>query len=179
MQPVWGRIFEPPALASLESAGAVDALLQLYGQTGAKRFLQGALEGAEWLKKVRQEDGRWARFFELATDRPLFVTSKNMISYTDVELLDHYNLEDRFGIPPVLDLADSMLGGGPDNTRPYWPSPTDQWSDSRLEDSVQSYVSKLDSNGRWISEGWIKSETFVEAIFALSRYVINKQGQTK
>ena len=179
MQPVWGRIIEPPALASGESAGAVDALLQLYGRTRAQRFLEGAREGAEWLKKVRLEDGSWARFFELATDRPLFVTSENMISYSNVDLLDHYNLKDRFGIPPILDLADSMLVGGPDNDRPYWPSPADQWSDSGLENSARSYVAKLDSDGRWIDDGWIKSETFVEAIFALSRYVINKQGQAK
>jgi hypothetical protein len=179
MQPVWGRIFEPPALASRESAGAIEALLQLYGRTRAQRFLEGAREGAKWLRKVRLEDGRWARFFELVTDRPLFVTSKNVVSYSDVDLLDHYNLKDFFGIPRVLDLADRMLVGGPDDARPYWPDPSDQWSDSRLEDSVRSYVGRLDSDGRWIDDGWIKSETFVEAIFTLSRYVISRQGQTR
>jgi hypothetical protein len=179
MQPVWGRIFEPPALASRESAGAVDALLQLYDHTRAQRFLEGAREGAEWLKKVRLEDGSWARFFELATDRPLFITSKNMISYSDVDLLDHYNLKNFFGIPSVLDLADRMLDGGSDNARPYWPSPSDQLSGSELENRARSYVARLDGDGRWIDDGWIKSETFVDAIFALSRYVISKQGQTK
>lgn len=179
MQPVWGRIFEPPALASRESAGAIDALLQLYSRTRAQRFLEGAREGVVWLKKVRLEDRSWARFLELATDRPLFITSKNMVSYSNVDLLDHYNLKDRFGIPPILDLADSMIAGGPDNARPYWPSPPDEWSDSRLDDSVRSYVAGLDSDGRWINDGWIKSETFVEAIFALSRYVISKQGQRR
>lgn len=43
------------------------------------------------------------------------MTSKNMISCSDVELLDHYNLKDRFGILPILDRADSMLVGVPDN----------------------------------------------------------------
>lgn len=48
--------------------------------------------------------------------------------------------------------------------------------DPRLEDIVRSYVARLDSYGRWIDDRWIKSETFVGAIFVLSRYVVSKQG---
>jgi hypothetical protein len=37
MEPMWGRKFEPPAVASWETRRAIDALLNLYLDTGDDR----------------------------------------------------------------------------------------------------------------------------------------------
>jgi hypothetical protein len=133
----------------------------------------------DWLKKVRLQDGRWARFYELSTDRPLFVDSKNVVSYSDTDLLDHYTLKDYFGIPSLLDRVSPNTAGEPNKDEPYWPNAFVQLSDTDLENQVRTYINELDKEGRWIDKDWIKSQTFVDGIFALSYYISKRQGEVK
>jgi len=171
MQPVWGRPFEPPAVASRETAGSIQTLLMLYTALGDDRYLQSAREAMEWLKSVRLADGDWSRFYELGTNKPLFVNSKNEVTYSNLDLLDHYTLKSTFDIPLVIALTEDALAGRPAKSIRYWESPVDYWSRATLEERVTHLISAQDPEGRWIEEGWIKSQTFVDAVFALARIV--------
>jgi hypothetical protein len=170
MNPVWGRVFEPPALASRETAGCLDTLLQIYARTEDRRYLDHAQEAAAWLKTTRLSDGTWSRFYELGTNKPLYVDENNGVSYSDAGLLSHYALKGTFDIPEVLGREESMAAGGADKLRPIWPDETDDWSDSELETQVRKLIEQQDDQGRWLRDGWIKSADFVEAMFALARY---------
>lgn len=103
--PAWARKFEPPSLASAESVGIVRFLLGVENPTPE---VVAAIEGAvAWFSKVRltglrseivkapdQPQGRdrvviadpvappiWARFYELETDRPIFMGRDSVVHY--------------------------------------------------------------------------------------------------
>jgi hypothetical protein len=168
MTPVWGRKFEPPAVASRETAGAVASLIELYRRTGEARFLNSARDGAAWLRSVQLPDGDWARFYELSTNRPLYVDNDEKLTYEPENLLDHYNLKSRYDIPQVLAWADAA---DPQDLFPLWPSSADGMSQEEVEQRVRELVASADASGRWIEDGWVRSKTFVEAAFVIARYL--------
>lgn len=174
MQPIWGRKFEPPAVTARESAGAIEALLQLYARTGEKRYLDGAKEGAAWLESVRLPDGRWARFYELGTNRPIYVNSKFEVTYTANDLPGKYSFVGDYGIAPLLDRVARADAGQAFIKQSSWPTPIDELSEDELEKRVKALVATQDPEGRWVADGWILSQTFADAIFALARYVDRK-----
>lgn len=177
MQPVWGRVFEPPAAASRETAGSIQALLLLHQESSDSRYLQSVREAVEWLKSVRLEDGDWARFYELATDKPLYVNSENETTYSSADLLGHYNLKSTFEIPMVIDIAELRLKGEPAVTARYWENVADRWSRETLEERVAGLVATQEPEGRWVDKGWISSQKFIDAVFALARFV--DEGQDR
>ena len=169
MQPVWGRKFEPPAVVSRETAGAITCLVELYHRTGETRFLTAAREAAAWLRAVRLPDGDWARFYELSTNRPLYVDNDENLTYDTGNLLDHYSLKSEADIPQALAYLDAVEGGG--KSRPLWPSPADDMSEGELQTRVQELVRSADDRGRWVEGGWIQSGTFVDAAFVIADYL--------
>ena len=109
MHPAWGRIFEPPSVTGSESQAVLQMLLVLYRETGRKKYLEPFPRAVEYLRKSdlpaegpwRQEDGRCgpgalclARFYELGTNRPLFITkgSRVRVEAGSSRLLDGYEL---------------------------------------------------------------------------------------
>ncbi len=168
MQPVWGRQFEPPSATSRESAGAIRCLTELYEQVGDERYLKAALRAADWLERVRLPDGDWARFYELETNRPLYVNSENELTYEPKNLRDGYSMKSEAGVPRAIEYARSSVGTA---RLPYWSSPADDLSAADLEAEVRRLVGSVNEMGVWEEGGWIDSETFVNAMFAISRYL--------
>jgi PelA/Pel-15E family pectate lyase len=103
LQPVWARSFEPPSLSGSETVGIVRFLMSLDPPTPA---VIAAVEGAvTWLRRVAlagvrieavpgtggKSDRRlvndpnapllWARFYELGTNRPLYVDRDSVFQY--------------------------------------------------------------------------------------------------
>jgi hypothetical protein len=170
MQPVWGRVFEPPSIVSEETAGGIETLLMLHAATDDARYLAAAERAGDWLRKVRLPDGRWARFYELGTDKPLYVDMKNKVTYSDAELLDHYTLKSEFFVPSALDALDAARKG----VKPpfvAWPSAADDLSQDDLAETVAEQIAAQDKEGRWVEDGWIDSQTFVDTIFEFARYL--------
>ena len=65
-----GRAFEPVAINPWVSVGIVELLLSLPDPSPEVKY--AVLSAVEWLEKVRLEDGRWAMFYQLGTNRPIF-----------------------------------------------------------------------------------------------------------
>jgi PelA/Pel-15E family pectate lyase len=103
LAPAWARNYEPPSLSGSESVGIVRFLMAIERPTPE---IVAAIEGAVvWFRSVsisgfrtesvRREDGRlermlvpdgsaapfWARFYELRTNRPLYVDRDSIFRY--------------------------------------------------------------------------------------------------
>lgn len=108
LAPAWARNFEPPSLSGSESVGIVRFLLSRPNPTPE---IIAAVEGAAaWFEKVKitglryetfkADDGKpdrrvvpdpdapplWARFYELGTDRPLFLGRDKTFHYVYAEI---------------------------------------------------------------------------------------------
>jgi PelA/Pel-15E family pectate lyase len=106
--PVWARNFEPPSLSGSESVGLVRFLM---GVENPSPQIVAAIEGAvAWLEAAtikglrvdesRGADGKpdrlavadpaapplWARFYELGTNRPIFIGRDKIIHYDHNEI---------------------------------------------------------------------------------------------
>jgi PelA/Pel-15E family pectate lyase len=73
LEPAWARNFEPPGYSPAESIGAMDALVELYLETGEDRFLEPLPKAFAWYDaQERLPNGKLARLYEPGTHRPLY-----------------------------------------------------------------------------------------------------------
>ena len=73
------RTFERASLVSAESAGLVRVLMRI--ENPAPRVVDAIEAAVAWLRTVRLSDGRWARFYEIGTNRPIFVGRDAVVRY--------------------------------------------------------------------------------------------------
>lgn len=90
MHPAWGRTFEPPGISARESQSTISALIELHHETGDPRFLRPVQAAISYLRRSKLPDGRLARFYEMETNRPLYVNRRYQLTYSDADLLSHY-----------------------------------------------------------------------------------------
>ncbi|MEJ1157427.1 hypothetical protein [Prosthecomicrobium sp. N25] len=169
MVPVWGRRFEPPAAASRETAGAIETLIEVFGATGDRRYLAAAREGADWLRSVRLADGRWSRFYELRTDRPLYMDQANAPTYEDRDLPGHYTWKSDFGIPDLMERLAAAERGAPVPPVDPLPDPSAALRPADLAREAARLVRSQDAQGRWVRGGWIQADDMVRALRLLAR----------
>ncbi|MHC4346065.1 MAG: pectate lyase, partial [Planctomycetota bacterium] len=117
MHPAWARSVEPPAVTGRESVSIMRGLILLYSETGKKKYLEPIPSAVDYLKRSSWlRDGKpvIARFYELQTNRPLYMTKGTRIygrrsaghvskktglpfdgyevSYSDEHVVGHYSL---------------------------------------------------------------------------------------
>ena len=93
MKPIWARKFEPAAITGGESQDAIEVLMKIFRTTGDKKYLEPIPRALAYLKKSRLPDGRLARYYEMKTNRPLYMTrdrDEYSLTYDDSKLPDHY-----------------------------------------------------------------------------------------
>ncbi|MCB0664651.1 MAG: hypothetical protein KDC80_02460 [Saprospiraceae bacterium] len=72
LQPAWARSFEPPAVCPLVTVFNIQSLLDLYDYTGEHKYLEPIPDAIRWLKESKLSTGKWGRFLELGTNKPLY-----------------------------------------------------------------------------------------------------------
>ncbi len=83
LEPRPARTYEHVSLSGAETTGVVRFLMR----QPSTPAIVGAVDAAvTWLRAVRQEDGRWARFYELGTNRPIFSGRDGVIRYQLAEI---------------------------------------------------------------------------------------------
>lgn len=177
--PVWGRRFEPPSVASSETASAIEALVLLYLSTQDARYLVSARDAGDWLRSVRLPSGLWARFYELGTDRALYIDKDDTPTYSDAALRDGYGFVGHFGIPRVLAQLDAIQQGEPPQIVPPWEWIADQtlWdpelpSSARdTEAAIKAIADAADPLSPFSADGLIQSQLFIDALTGHDRYV--------
>ncbi len=203
MQPSWARSMEPPAISGRESISVLYALLALYRETGKQKYIEPVPRALEYLKKcVFERNGRrvLARFYELKTNRPLYITpgspSVRKITYNSEKIKRGYSF---FTSADPLDRIAAeykeLLAAKPEALRrpeklmslkPFTYRPPPVLSHEELTAKVSAAISSLDERGAWIEplaagqkpkepvERRISSGTFARNVKLLSKYITLK-----
>lgn len=179
MQPVWARKFEPPAVAGRESQDVISALMKIHQITKNKKYLQPVPEALDYLESSALPDGRLARYYELESNRPLYMKRRGSVyslTYDDSQLPGHYGwkVENRVS---SLRAEYELLNQG---QKPAPQTPV-------AENDIRKIIRSLDTQGRWVStfagerligqpkfrpgEQYISSEVFSDNITELSRFL--------
>lgn len=158
MHPAWARRFEPPSVTGGESLGVMRSLLELYRETGSRKYLAPLPSAIAYLRRSRLSDGGLARFYELETNRPLYFTRDYRLTYADDDLPTHYAFKVRGAQEELERIAREYERLG-------------RMSPSRLrraagaapepnevpEERVREIIAALDARGRWVEPGELRT----------------------
>lgn len=211
LKPAWARRFEPPAICGCESSGNMQLLMDMYIEFGDQRYLDAVGKAIEWYKRSRiggtEENGIWARFYELGTNKPLYFTRTYKLVYTDDDLPVHYSFKGNYGVNRCMRRYEEIKKYG----RQYFldklshsPTPEELAAKAQsMTDKIQNIIAAQDDQGRWVQvvpkreqtrdkEGRIGyevdektkihmmySQTFIANMQALASYISAAQGGPK
>lgn len=210
MHPAWARVFEPPSVTGGESQGIMRTLMVLHRETGDPKYLEPIPRALAYLKRsvlppadhdaeVRQRvaDPALARFYELQTNRPLYVTKGTRmnaeglgsrlvdgytLSYDDRSVITHYAvLVSGAGLDAIaqdyaaliaLDRAarrrpDRLTGLSPWSERPRPARTRDA-----LASAVREVLASMDARGAWLTEGSIGKADRLVFVYAARDMVL-------
>ena len=184
MKPIWARKFEPPGIAGDESQEVIETLMEIYRVTDESKYLGPIPRALAYLQRSVLPDGRLARFYELKTNKPLYMLRRGdvyTLTYDDSNLPAHYGwkIESRLD---EIERQYNELQHGAKGKQP-----------EVLEDKVRQIIADLDEQGRWISlyrgerlvgqpkfefnTPYIASAVFSRNIEMLSEYLSTTQNQ--
>lgn len=183
MHPAWARKFEPPSVTGGESMGVMRTLLQLYRETGDKKYLEPIPPALAYYQRSRIAEGRLARFYELKTSKPLYFTKDYQLTYKDDDLPTHYafkvadrtdQIKKEYDRLRALDPADLKKAA-----KPGRPSLSKE-----LVEQTKAVLAAQDDRGRWVIDGKLRNHgaddptrrildtrTLIKNIGILSRYL--------
>jgi len=145
MRPIWARKFEPPAIASHESQDVIEALLVIHAYTKDRAYLAPIPRALSYLKSSRLADGRLARYYEMQTNRPLYMSRRGKtytLTYDDSALPSHYGWKIASRVEEIQKRYDAARRGWPGTRKP---------TAAALKAEAARVVAELDDRGRWIS----------------------------
>lgn len=172
MVPIWARKFEPPAVTGWESQDVLKTLITISSYTGKKKYLEPVPRALAYFKKCLLPDGKIARYYELKTNKPLYMDSAYRLTYDDSAAPGHYGWKQtaRFD---VIETAYEDARRGNDLARLK--------TAKELEASVRRIVAELD-DGRWIStykgERLVGQPKFADGFRYLSSAVFSNHLET-
>jgi PelA/Pel-15E family pectate lyase len=185
MHPCWARKFEPPAAAGHESEDAIRTLMLIYRATGDKKYLEPIPRAIAHLEKLLLPDGQMARFYELETNRPLYMTKAYELTYDDSDLPTHYGFKQEPKVSKLKAEFEATQAG-------TWTAPQPKSAKS-LSKEVSRIVEELDEEGRWVSvvsggrltgqpkfkevREYLSSDEFSENLTKLAAFVSAAHGQ--
>ena len=173
LQPIWARKFEPPAIAGRESEDAIETLLYLTAITGDQKFLAPIPDAIRWLKRSMLPDGQIARFYELETNRPLYLTKDDYtLTYDDAKVPTHYSFKSKCNVMK-LEASYQALA------KRELPRESKKNLKSLRQDADR-ILRELDSEGRWISNKMLlESALFSKNLTVLAEFVAATKSTKK
>jgi hypothetical protein len=183
MNPIWARKFEPPAISGDESQEVIETLMEIYAATGDRKYLEPIPLALAYLRSSLLPDGRLARFYELKTNKPLYMFRRGdvyTLTYDDSDLPSHY----AWKINSRLDKLEARY-----NRLKHNPVTTKASLTAKdMEQQARQINKDLDEKGRWLSTyhgesfagqlklkpntPYISSRVFSQNIETLSEYLI-------
>jgi hypothetical protein len=154
MNPIWARKFEPPGISGDESQEVIETLIEIFAATGDRKYLEPIPHALAYLKRSLLPDGRLARFYELKTNRPLYMFRRGdvyTLTYDDSNLPSHY----AWKINSRLDDIEARYNQLKRNSAVTTASRTVE----DMEQQIQQINEYLDEEGRWLST--YRGESFV------------------
>ena len=215
MHPAWARLFEPPSVTGGESQGIIELLMVLYRETGERKYLDAAGPALAWLEKSvlpwpaspseawrRQRQGEpvMARFYELQTNRPLFITKGTQVqakglgsirpdgyalSYSDESVIAHYGVLTSGARLKVLRKEyDELRAAGKPTPRPDrlhglspWNEKQDYQPKQPKPEVLRNLIASMDARGAWIEEGVIGRTNKVIQVTAARAMMLTINGK--
>lgn len=175
MVPAWARKFEPPAVSSTESLGACFTLFEIWLATGEEKYRATIPAALDWLEKARLPNGRWARFYEFGTNKPLYCVAETYeLTYDDSNTPTHYSFQPEYGGDKIerlrADLAkprEELLASRRS------PDTPERWAKAArsLRGKVAAALESRDKDGIWVDGGEISAELFVKHFNAMAGYL--------
>ncbi|MFK7779486.1 MAG: pectate lyase [Gimesia sp.] len=146
MQPIWARKFEPPAVTGGETQDVIQTLMNIYRFSGDRKYLKPIPKALAYLKKSHLPDGQLARYYELKTNRPLYMNrrgKKYSLTYDDSNLPRHYGWKIRSQWSALeRDYLSLASGKKKKATRT---------AKRELVSQAQTILNTMDDQARWIS----------------------------
>lgn len=173
MEPAWARAFEPPAICSAESVGVMRMLMELFLETGEERLLEPIPAFVAWLKRSEIGPNKWARYYELETNKPIYGDRDGKIHYTLSEISEErqrgYGWEGSFGVPQAIADYEAVRAEGREKFL------AQQRRKEAMRKPSQSEIARIlaeqDAQGRWLANGWIETRRFIANMEALVEYL--------
>lgn len=183
MHPAWARKFEPASITGGEAQTVMMTLMDIYGLTGEKKYLDPIPKALAYYQRSLLPDGRLARFYELKTNKPLYFTKDYQLTYSDDDMPTHYGFKVGSNLPRIEKRFDALSAASwfpPDETQKKIPQPS--------PDTIRRIIQSMDERGAWIEEGrlryWgdddptrriINPTTFVRNAGALTQYLYHQR----
>ena len=175
MEPSWARKFEPASVTGGESVGAIRTLLDIYLHTGDDKYLDAIPPALDWFRRSSIGENRWARFYELRTNRPLYFTKEYELVYTDDDLPTHYSFQSSYGVAGMIETAERVMAEGRvavNEAADRRMTPDEKRARARsLEPRVREIIDALDSRGRWVEDRRVDVRTFNRNVGRLAEYL--------
>jgi PelA/Pel-15E family pectate lyase len=146
MKPIWARKFEPPGISGDESQQVMETLMEIYQFTGDQKYLEPIPRALAYLKRSLLSDGKLARFYELKTNKPLYMFRRGNVytlTYDDSNLPDHYGWKSDSRLGDIAKQYDKLIS--------HIPSEFKSHLAADFEDQILKIIKGLDDKGRWIS----------------------------
>jgi hypothetical protein len=182
MFPIWARKFEPPAIAGWESQDVLETLIRITNHTGKQQYLTPVPRALEYLNKSLLTNHQLARYYELKTNKPLYMDKSYQLTYDDSAVPSHYGWK----VPARVDSIMEMYQAAKKRSNPD-PSLEEE---NKTED-IRSAIQGLDNEGRWISTfsgerlvgqpkfavgfSYISSEVFSRNVKLLSEFIASQR----
>ncbi|MCA9133072.1 MAG: pectic acid lyase [Planctomycetales bacterium] len=182
MHPAWARRFEPPAISGFESQEVIALLMEIYLATGQEKYLEPLPAALAYLQRSTLADGRLARYYELQTNRPLYMEREGNeyhLTYKDDRLPDHYGWKTSSN---VVQLRQALA-----TVRSRYGQREAEPSAASLAEEVRAVLDDLDAQGRWIrysngqrlvgqlrlpeGEAYLSSAVFSENVTTLANFL--------
>lgn len=151
LQPAWARTFEPPAVCPSASLHNIHSLIDLYLHTGQGIYLEPIPDAIQWLKDSRLPNGKWGRFLEIGTNKPLYYDRGRIrvdsVQQLSLERSSGYGYE--VDLNEALDVVEQRFRQVNDQAVAL--PETDQKTDiHELSANVREIIQNQDNLGRWI-----------------------------
>jgi PelA/Pel-15E family pectate lyase len=167
LTPAWARSFEPPMVCSRVTRENIISLLELYLVTGNETYLEPIPAAIDWLNNSTIAENRWARFYELGANLPIYCDRDRKLTYNLSDLSEErrtgYGWQGSYGAAGISMYQEVMSKGREgylaERNRELTPEERLQKA-AGLEAKVRGAIDSLDDKGRWVEDGYIFSRTF-------------------
>lgn len=161
LQPAWARSFEPAAVCPAVTIRNLHSLMDLYLHLGRSEYLEAIPDPIRWLHGSRLPNGKWGRFLEIGTNKPLYYDRGRI----RVDSLHQLSLERRSGygyendLSQALEAAEQRFKAISEEDFSSFPATMNSGLSSEekaqliseLEPKVREIIASQDAKGRWIT----------------------------
>ncbi len=149
-QPAPARKFEPVALTSAESMGVLRVLLEVYLETGDKKYLAAGPPAFAWMKASRLPNGLWARFYEIGTNQDIYCTEDGEIVTDVTKARKGYGWQGKHLDEKLEEQFKALIEAPVEERHQVWEklAPSQRPFDDKR---VKSIIDALDENGYWLT----------------------------